>query len=152
MRAAAFWKTVTLDHSNFLQSLVVLLEEHGMRYCVIGGQGVNAYVEPLVSLDLDLVIAVDQLPQAEELLRSHFGERSATAGARSGRHSGTLRLSYAAWPSPHPQYPIPFEPGELSLRHLMLLLRPPKQPRKLRPLPNRLQPRIAQHGGITKEP
>jgi hypothetical protein len=72
MRAAAFWKTVTLDHSNFLESLIALLEEHSIRYCVIGGQGVNAYVEPLVSLDLDLVIAVEQLTQAEALLKSRY--------------------------------------------------------------------------------
>jgi hypothetical protein len=72
MRAAAFWRTVTLDHSNFLESLVALFEDHGIRYCVIGGQGVNAYVEPLVSLDLYLVIAVDQLAKAEELLAAHY--------------------------------------------------------------------------------
>jgi hypothetical protein len=72
MRAAAFWKTVTLDNSNFLESLIALLEEHGIQYCVIGGQGVNAYVEPLVSLDLDLVIAVEQLTQAEALLKSRY--------------------------------------------------------------------------------
>ena len=72
MRAAAFWKTVTLDHSNFLESLIALFEDHGIRYCVIGGQGVNAYVEPLVSLDLDLVIAVEQLAQAEALLKPRY--------------------------------------------------------------------------------
>ena len=32
----------------------------------------NAYVEPLVSLDLDLVVAIEQLEQVERLLRSHF--------------------------------------------------------------------------------
>ena len=32
MRAAAFWKTVTLDHSNFLESLVALLEGRGVQY------------------------------------------------------------------------------------------------------------------------
>ena len=72
MRAQTFWKAVTLDHSNFLESLIALLDEHGVRYCVIGGQGVNAYVEPLVSLDLDLVIAADQLPQIEPLLEARF--------------------------------------------------------------------------------
>jgi hypothetical protein len=72
MRATAFWKIVTLDHSNFLESLIALLEEHGIRYCVIGGQGVNAYVEPLVSLDLDLVIAVEQLALLESLLRARY--------------------------------------------------------------------------------
>jgi hypothetical protein len=63
---------VTVDHSNFLESLIALLDEHGIRYCVIAGQGVNAYVEPLVSLDLDLVIAVEQLTQAEALLKSRY--------------------------------------------------------------------------------
>ena len=72
MRAPAFWKAVTVDRSNFLGSLVALLEEGGVRYCVIGGQGVNAYVEPLVSLDLDLVVAVGQLPEVEALLQSCF--------------------------------------------------------------------------------
>jgi hypothetical protein len=39
---------------------------------VIGGQAVNAYVEPLVSLDLDLAVAVDQLDQLRQLLHGHF--------------------------------------------------------------------------------
>jgi hypothetical protein len=72
VRAAAFWKTVTLDHSCFLESLIALFADHGIRYCVIGGQGVNAYAEPLVSLDLDLVIAVDQMDEAAALLESRF--------------------------------------------------------------------------------
>jgi len=72
MRAQSFWKAVTLDRSNFLESLILLMDEHGVRYCVIGGQGVNAYVEPLVSLDLDLAIAADQLPQVERLLEARF--------------------------------------------------------------------------------
>lgn len=72
MRAEAFWKAVTLDRSDFLDSLVALLDDHGVRYCVIGGQGVNAYVEPLVSLDLGLVVAVEQLENVEKLLRANF--------------------------------------------------------------------------------
>jgi len=72
MRAATFWKTVTADRSDFLDGLVALLETHGIRFCVIGGQGVNAYVEPLVSLDLDLVIAVEQLPLIESLLAARY--------------------------------------------------------------------------------
>jgi hypothetical protein len=73
MRALNFWKTITKDQENLLESLIALLEEQEIRYCVIGGQGVNAYVEPLVSLDLDLVVAVDQLEQVESLLEEHFG-------------------------------------------------------------------------------
>ncbi|MCI0551171.1 MAG: hypothetical protein L0287_09465 [Anaerolineae bacterium] len=72
MQAFTFWKTITMDQANLLESLVALLDEHGIQYCVIGGQAVNAYVEPLVSLDLDLVVAFRQLDQAMELLNQHF--------------------------------------------------------------------------------
>jgi len=72
MQALAFWKAVAMDESNFLEGLIGLLAEHKIRYCVIGGQGVNAYVEPLVSLDLDLVVAVDQIQEVEQLLASRF--------------------------------------------------------------------------------
>ena len=39
---------------------------------MIGGQAVNAYVEPLVSLDLDLAVAVDQIDQVRKLMQEHF--------------------------------------------------------------------------------
>lgn len=72
MQALAFWKTVAMDKSNFLEGLIGLLAEHQIHYCVIGGQGVNAYAEPLVSLDLDLVVAVDQMEAVERLLGTRF--------------------------------------------------------------------------------
>ncbi len=72
MRAEAFWKSVVADTTDFLVRLLALLNEHRVRYCVLGDQGVSAYTEPVVSLDLDLVVAVDQLPEAEDLLRREF--------------------------------------------------------------------------------
>ena len=72
MEALVFWKAVTVDHANFLEQLIALLNEHDIRYCVIGGQAVNAYVEPLVSLDLDLVIATEQMQEVESLFRASF--------------------------------------------------------------------------------
>ena len=72
MRARQFWKMVTVDTTDFLDQLLALLAEHGIRYCAIGGQVVNAYADPVVSLDLDLVVAVDQLAEAERLLRERF--------------------------------------------------------------------------------
>lgn len=70
MQALTFWKTVTMDESSFLEQIILILEGNQIRYCVIDGQGVNAYVEPLVSLDLDVVIATDQIAQVEALLES----------------------------------------------------------------------------------
>lgn len=72
MEARTFWKLVTMDHSNLLENLIELLRKHDIRFCVIGGQAVNAYVEPLVSLDLDLVVATDQIDKVETLFEKHF--------------------------------------------------------------------------------
>ncbi len=70
MQALTYWKTVTMDQANLLEQIFAFLNQHRIRYCVIGGQGVNAYVEPVVSLDLDIAIAADQLEQVEALLQT----------------------------------------------------------------------------------
>ena len=57
MQAHAFYQAVTVDEVRALDQIVQLLGELDIEYCVIDGQGVNAYVEPLVSLDLDVVVA-----------------------------------------------------------------------------------------------
>lgn len=72
MEPRVFWKTVTVDRSQFLDRLLAVLAEHRIRYCIVGGQAVNAYAEPVVSLDLDLVIAVEQLAEAERVLGEAF--------------------------------------------------------------------------------
>ena len=72
MRALEFWKAVIVDRANFLESLISLLAENQVRYCVIGGEAINAYAPPVVSLDLDLVVAVDQIEEVENLLRARF--------------------------------------------------------------------------------
>lgn len=76
MQALDFWKTVAMDYSNLLENLISFLHEHEIQFCVIGGQAVNAYVEPLVSLDLDLVIATHQIESAKALLEKHFPVKS----------------------------------------------------------------------------
>ena len=59
---------MTQDRSDFLDDFLALLVQNGIRYAVIGGQGVNAYAEPLVSLDLDVAVATDDLDRIERLL------------------------------------------------------------------------------------
>ena len=72
MKAQAFWKAVTVDGADLLGRFVSLLEQEGVRYCVIGGQAVNAYAEPVVSLDLDVAIAVADLARLQPLLANRF--------------------------------------------------------------------------------
>jgi predicted nucleotidyltransferase len=92
MRAEAFWRTVVADQSDFLSRVIELLTKHAIRYCVIGGQGVNAYAEPVVSLDLDIAIAVDQLSEAEDLLSQEFRVQRFPHGLNVSAAGSDLRI------------------------------------------------------------
>jgi hypothetical protein len=61
MTGKDFFKAVTNGEIDVIQVLLSLLEETGSAYCVIGGLAVNAYAEPVVSLDLDLVAVSDRI-------------------------------------------------------------------------------------------
>ncbi|HXF60481.1 MAG TPA: nucleotidyl transferase AbiEii/AbiGii toxin family protein [Caldilineaceae bacterium] len=75
MKAREIWRRVTEDRVDLLDQLLQLLHEHHIRYCVIDGQAVNAYAAPLISLDLDLVIALEQVETAAALLAERFTVR-----------------------------------------------------------------------------
>ena len=72
MRAAAFWKAVTVDRANLLERFFETLRRHDVPFCLIGGQALNAYVEPVVSLDLDVVVAADRMAEVEAVLGDSF--------------------------------------------------------------------------------
>ncbi|SRR6266542_1619925 len=72
MRVSVFRKAVTVDRSNLLERFVEALRQHNVPFCLIGGQAVNAYVEPVVSLDLDVVVASDRIADVEELASDLF--------------------------------------------------------------------------------
>lgn len=92
MKALQFWKTVTMDKADFLGKLLRLLEEESIRYCVIGGQAVNAYADPVVSLDLDVVVAADQLAPLEALLRRGFKVRRFANSVNVSLEGSNLRV------------------------------------------------------------
>ena len=58
MTGKEFINSVVKGKKDIIQMLLDMLAEKSSRYCVIGGLAVNAYVEPVVSLDLDIVAAV----------------------------------------------------------------------------------------------
>ena len=57
MTGKSFLNGVARGETDVVASLLSILERLDAEYCVIGGLGVNAYVDPVVSLDLDVVIA-----------------------------------------------------------------------------------------------
>lgn len=78
MQAKAFLNALANGREDMVQVLLDILAQTRSAYCVIGGLAVNAYAEPVVSLDLDLVVAVADLPgvcqaaQARGLRVEHF--------------------------------------------------------------------------------
>lgn len=58
MTGKEFLNSLANGQSDIVQMLLDIIAETASPYCVIGGLAVNAYVEPVVSLDVDIVIAV----------------------------------------------------------------------------------------------
>ena len=61
MTGKQFMNRVTHGKIDLLQVLIDILSESDADYCIIDGLAVNAYAEPVVSLDLDLIVAVKDI-------------------------------------------------------------------------------------------
>jgi hypothetical protein len=70
-----------------------LLREREVRFCVIGGQADNAYVEPLVGLDLDLAVAVAQIDSVRKLAKNRFHAGHPPGAAENNRAKDQMRLA-----------------------------------------------------------
>jgi hypothetical protein len=75
MQSLAFWKAVLVDRDNLLEQFLEFMRDSGARYCLIGGAGINAYAYPVVTEDLDIVVAADQIETLEESLARRFTVR-----------------------------------------------------------------------------
>jgi hypothetical protein len=94
VQALEFWKTVTLDRTDVLEDVLRGLVEGGVTYCVIGGQGVNAYADPVVSLDLDLVVATRDLDRVERLFAPSFKVERFPHSLNLSRPGSNLRVQF----------------------------------------------------------
>jgi len=63
MIGRTFMNAVGNGKTDILQVFLKILEEAKSPYCIIGGLAVNAYVEPVVSLDLDIVVAMEDIEE-----------------------------------------------------------------------------------------
>jgi len=64
-----------VDRENFLERVLELLRTSGVRYCVVGGTGVNAYTYPVVTEDLDIAVSAEEIEKLEAELRREFKVR-----------------------------------------------------------------------------
>ena len=61
MTSREFFNSLANDQTDIVQLFLDILAKTGARYCVIGGLAVNAYADPVVSLDIDIVVAVEDV-------------------------------------------------------------------------------------------
>ncbi len=66
MTGREFMNAVANGREDVLALFLRILDETGSAYCVVGGLGVNAYAEPVISLDLDIVVATGDLEKVCE--------------------------------------------------------------------------------------
>lgn len=69
MDTATLWERVIDDQSAFREAFFAILGDNSVRYCVIE---TNAYAEPLISRDLDVAVATEDLVLVERLLSTRF--------------------------------------------------------------------------------
>jgi hypothetical protein len=72
MTKKKFLNSVTNSQEDIAQQLLDLLKKLDVEYCVIGGLAVNAYAEPVVSLDLDIVVIAEALDALTEEAKKLF--------------------------------------------------------------------------------
>jgi len=61
MTKKEFLNAVANGKKDVLQLFLDVIAQVNSDYCVISGLAVNAYAEPVVSLDLDIVIAATDI-------------------------------------------------------------------------------------------
>jgi hypothetical protein len=70
MTGKTFFNSLANGKEDIVQALLGLLAETDSAYCVIGGLAVNAYAEPVVSLDLDVVVVSDRIDAIRSAARA----------------------------------------------------------------------------------
>ncbi|MBI4548273.1 MAG: nucleotidyl transferase AbiEii/AbiGii toxin family protein [Ignavibacteriae bacterium] len=88
MTEKEFTNKVTHSSRDFLGEFLALLNQNKIHYCVIGGLAVNAYAEPVVSLDLDIIIATSD---REKLLSSFSKDYS----IKEEKHSINISVEFS---------------------------------------------------------
>ena len=72
MTKKEFLIAVSNGKEDVIQIFLDALTVSKANYCVIGGLAVNAYAEPVVSLDLDIIVAAENIEAVCKTIESQF--------------------------------------------------------------------------------
>ena len=92
MNQKTFLNGVANGKKDIIQEILDTLNANNIEYCVIGGLAVNAYVEPVVSLDLDIVVIVDGIDKLIETTRNKFKVEKFPHSINLGSKDSDIRI------------------------------------------------------------
>ena len=72
MTGKEFLNSLANGSADILQQFLDLLDKLKIDYCIIGGLAVNAYADPVASLDLDLAVTLDETNKLLKSVENHI--------------------------------------------------------------------------------
>jgi len=98
MTASEVFESVTGSGSSDFAILVRILDTHG-SWCLIGGLAVNCYVEPVYTLDADIVVISTELPAIRvELIAAGFKVEEFPHSLNARMAGSDLRIQFSLDP------------------------------------------------------
>jgi hypothetical protein len=98
MTASEVFEAVTGSGSSDFATLVTILNRRG-AWCLIGGLAVNCYVEPVYTLDADLVVIASELPAIKgELVDAGFTVEEFPHSLNARMARSDLRIQFSLDP------------------------------------------------------
>ena len=98
MTASEVYESVTGSGSSDFAILVGILDKHG-SWCLIGGLAVNCYVEPVYTLDADIVVISAELPAIKnELIAAGFSVADFPYSLNARMAGSDLRIQFSLDP------------------------------------------------------
>ena len=98
MTASEIFESVTGSGSSDFAALAEILNRRG-AWCLIGGLAVNCYVEPVYTLDADVVVIASELPAIkDELIKAGFAIEEFPHSLNAKMAKSDLRIQFSLDP------------------------------------------------------
>lgn len=98
MTASEVFESITGSGSSDFATLVDILSRRG-AWCLIGGLAVNCYVEPVYTLDADIVVIASELPSIkDELIKAGFSVEEFPHSLNAKMAKSDLRIQFSLDP------------------------------------------------------
>lgn len=98
MTAAQIYESVTNGGTSDFADVVAILDRHE-PWCLIGGLAINCYVEPVYTVDADIVVVAKKLDLIrDELGRAEFRTSEFPHSLNASRGSGKLNIQFTTDP------------------------------------------------------